>query len=152
MDDAIKMLDHQTDETTKQMLQHVIDKKKKFDKRKKIHVVTIWGTSLLSFTYFIYLYYFIVNPYSYSFAAMFSAFVNETTHLYWLLLVIGMFGFMNLMRKEKEKTEDEYHALRCEIIDKSKDLWKEEASWKNRHLVFEMIKKKYDINLFVENK
>jgi hypothetical protein len=59
---------------------------------------------------------------------------------------------MNIFREKKEKAEKEFHALRCEIIDKSKDLWKKEESWTSRHLVFEMMKKTFDINLYHENK
>ncbi|MGW9606608.1 DUF2663 family protein, partial [Heyndrickxia sporothermodurans] len=39
----------------------------------------------------------------------------------------------------------------CEIIDRSKDLWKNEA-WKSRNVVFEMMKEKYNINLYHESK
>ncbi|MEW8986220.1 MAG: DUF2663 family protein, partial [Bacillus sp. (in: firmicutes)] len=62
------------------------------------------------------------------------------------------YGLMNLFRNKRDKAEKEFHALRCEIIDKSKDLWRKEEAWSNRHLVFEMMKKNYDINLFHENK
>ena len=91
-------------------------------------------------------------PYSYSFASMFSAYVNNSLNLYIIVFVVGLYGLMNLLREKREKFEKEYHALRCEIIDKSKDLWKQEDQWKHRHLVFEMMKKNYDINLYHENK
>ena len=51
-----------------------------------------------------------------------------------------------------DKAEKEYQLLRCEIITKSKLLWEKESEWKNRHKVFEMMKKNYDINLYHENK
>lgn len=69
-----------------------------------------------------------------------------------LIFIIGLYGFMNLIRGKRDKAEKEFHALRCEIIDKSKDLWKKEDEWKNRHIVFEMMKENFDINLFHENK
>ena len=69
-----------------------------------------------------------------------------------LMAVIGLFGLMNVFRQKRDKAEKEFHLLRCEIIDKSKDLWGKEDQWKNRHIVFEMMKKNYDINLYHENK
>lgn len=69
-----------------------------------------------------------------------------------LILTIGLFGLMNLLKQKREKAEKEFHDLRREIVDKSKDLWKKEEAWKNRHQVFEMMKNNYDINLFYESK
>ncbi len=69
-----------------------------------------------------------------------------------LIVIFGLYGLMNVYRQKRDKAEKEFHALRCEIIDKSKDLWKKEDAWNNRHLVFEMMKQNYDINLYHENK
>ena len=152
MEASIKSLDDRTDEATKQMLQKLIERKRKFDRFKLRHLIVMWATIFIAFFYFIYLYYFVLEPYSNSFAAMFSVYINQSSNLYALIAVVGLYGLMNLLREKREKAEKEYHALRCEIIDKSKDLWKKEKEWKNRHLVFNMIKKTYDINLFHENK
>lgn len=152
MESEILLLDDKTDQATKQMLQKVVDKKRKFERLKFRHLIVMWATIILGFFYFIFLYKTILTPFSYSFAAMFSAFVDDSKHLYLLILLVGLYGFMNLLREKREKAEKEYHALRCEIIDKSKDLWKKEEEWKNRHKVFEMMKKNYDINLYHESK
>ncbi|MDQ0271113.1 YpbF family protein [Cytobacillus purgationiresistens] len=152
METAIMMLDERTDQATRQMLQKVVERKNKFDKLKEWHLLVMWAVVLLSFIYFAYLFYQVLQPYSYSFAAMFSVFVNQTFNLYCLITIIGLFGWMNVLRQKREKAEKEYQALRCEIIDKSKDLWKKEEEWKNRHIVYNMMKKNYDINLFHENK
>lgn len=152
MESEILLLDERTDEATKKMLQKVVDKKRKFDKLKLRHLFVMWTTIFLSFFYFYYLYKVVMIPYSYSFAAMFSDFVDHTSNLYMLVIIVGLYGLMNLLREKREKAEKEYHALRCEIIDKSKDLWKKEDEWKNRHKVFEMMKKNFDINLYHESK
>lgn len=152
MESSIIMLDERTDQATKQMLQKVIERKRKFDDLKSKHLIIMWSTVFSSFVYFYYLYLSIAIPYSYSFASMFSAFVGNSINFYCLIVIIGLFGFMNLLREKREKAEKEFHALRCEIIDKSKDLWKKEEAWNYRHLVFEMMKKNYDINLYHENK
>lgn len=152
MESSIQFLDDRTDKATKQMLQKVVERKRKFDIFTFRHLIVLWTTIFSAFIYLIFLYKTIGLPYSYSFAAMFSAFVGQTYNLYALIFIVGLYGLMNLLKEKKDKAEKEYHALRCEIIDKSKDLWKQEEAWKNRHLVFEMMKKNYDINLYHENK
>ncbi|UAC47104.1 YpbF family protein [Bacillus aquiflavi] len=152
MELPIKELDDRTDQATKEILQQVVEKKQKFDLYKRNHLIILWITLLISFFFLAYLYYTIIKPYSYSFAAMFSSFVNHTMNLYFLVIAVGSYGLMNLLRDKKEKAETEYHELRCEIIDKSKDLWKKDDAWGNRHFVFEMMKKYYGINLYHESK
>lgn len=151
MEESIKNLDERTDPATKELLQKVVMKKQKFDRYKKRHHYSIWCTMLLMTLYLIYLKMTVVQT-SVHFAAMFSAYVNDSINLYFLVLTVGSFGLMNLLKEKREKAEKEYHDLRCEIIDRSKDLWKKEDEWKNRHLVFEMMKQKYDINLYHESK
>jgi hypothetical protein len=152
MESPIKLLDDKTDPATKQILENVVKRKRKFDLYKKRHMVTIWVTISIVSLFFLYLYFTIAANYSYSFAAMFSSFVNDTNNLTFLAATVGMYGYMNLLKGKKEKAEKEFHDLRCEIVDRSKDLWNKEDAWKNRHLVFEMMKKNYDINLYHEKK
>jgi hypothetical protein len=152
MESSIIMLDERTDQATRKMLQKVVERKQKYDRLASRHLIVMWSTILISFFYFIYLYYYLFQPYSYSFSAIFSSYVNQTSNLYLLIFIIGLYGYMNLIRGKRDKAEKEFHALRCEIIDKSKDLWKKEDEWKNRHIVFEMMKENFDINLFHENK
>ena len=134
------------------MLENVRKRKEKFDKSKNLHTLFIWATITTTSIYFAYLYFTIAKLYSYSFAAMFSAFVNDSNNFTFLVVTVGLYGFMNVLRQKKEKKEKEYHELRCEIVDRSKDLWKKEVEWKNRHIVFEIMKKNYDINLYHEKK
>jgi hypothetical protein len=152
MESSIIRLDERTDQATRKMLQKVVERKEKYDRLASRHLIVMWSTILISFFYFIYLYYYLFQPYSYSFSAIFSSYVNQTSNLYLLIFIIGLYGYMNLIRGKRDKAEKEFHALRCEIIDKSKDLWKKEDEWKNRHIVFEMMKENFDINLFHENK
>jgi hypothetical protein len=152
MESAIILLDEHTDQATKQMLQSVIERKKKFDIAKKQHIVSIWASMSSAALLFLYLYFFIAYPYSYSFFAMFSVFVDNFNHFIFLVATFGFYGYMIFLKQKRDKAEKEYQGLRCEIIDRSKDLWKQEAAWKNRHKVFEMMKKNYDINLYHENK
>lgn len=152
MESAIIELDHRTDQATRQMLQKVVEKKRKFDKLKVLHLNIMWAVVISSFLYLLLLYKNVMEPFSYSFSAMFSAFVNMPFNMYFLVFIVALYGFMNLLKEKREKAEKEFNALRCEIIDKSKDLWKKDEEWKNRHTVFEMMKKSFDINLYHENK
>ncbi|WP_064090996.1 DUF2663 family protein [Rossellomorea aquimaris] len=136
-----------TDLATKQMLHNLIDRKQKFDKAKTMHMYTLYLTIFLSFFFLYYLSKYVLAPYSYSFSAMLSVFVSNSLHLYILLIVVALFGATKVLYEKKEKKESEYHALRCEVIDRSKDLWKEDA-WRMRHKVFEKMKTEHDINLF----
>lgn len=151
MEEPIKNLNHYTDEATKQMLQKVVERKRKYDKLYFQHLIVMWLTIGFTAIFLYYLYKNIASVYSYSFAQMFSVFIQNSFHLYAMMVIFALFGFMNVLREKRDKAEKEFHALRCEIIDKSTDLWRDEG-WKERHKVFEMMKKLYDINLYHENK
>lgn len=139
-----------TDPTTKQMLQSLINKKLKYNKYKVAHFLLFSTTMLFGFFTF-YLFYKTISKLSYSVYDAFSAVLNTDYFLYLLFIVFALFGGVKIIYEKKEKLEIEFHNLRCEIIDKSKDLWKEE-NWKQRHTIFEQMKAKYDINLYHESK
>lgn len=151
MDTPIQQLDY-TDQATKQMLENVRKRKKKFDDIKKWHYLSVYATLFFAFIFTVYFYITFVKPFSFSFLAMLSAVLNDAAAVYLLAFTIVGFGAMNLLKQQKEKKEKEYQELRCEIVDRSKDLWKKEEEWKNRHIVFEIMKKQYDINLYHEKK
>ncbi len=152
MDTSNLLLDDKMDKATKKILENVIKRKKKFDKYKKRHTLAIWGTLIPAFLYINYLYFTIAKVYSYSFAAMFSAFVKDSSNLIFLFVTIGMYGWMNLMKEKMDKAEKEFHELRCEIVERSKDLWGTEEEWKNRHVVFDLMNKNFEINLYHQKK
>ncbi|MFK9095370.1 DUF2663 family protein [Bacillus salipaludis] len=151
MDSPIQLLEH-TDQATKQMLENVRKRKVKFDNLKKWHYISIYLTLFFAFIFFVYFYFNIAGHHSYSFLAIISAALNDTFNMFVLTMTLIGLGAMNLLKQQKEKKEKEYQELRCEIVDRSKDLWKREEEWKNRHVVFEIMKKQYDINLYHEKK
>lgn len=151
MEESIRNLENWTDEATREMLQNVIKRKRKFDKYEKRHLFTVWSTIFVFVVYGVNLYITVYIPYSYSAEDLFSAYLSLPNNGFYLFFIFGLLGYMNVLKKKVDKYEKEYHALRCEIIDKSTDLWQGKA-WEKRHLVFEVMKKKYDINLYHENK
>lgn len=144
-------IDNHTDETTKQMLLNLIEKKLKYTRYKNIHFLITTTAILYGFFAFYVIYKIGVEPYRHSVLDGFSAFVNNSHFLTLIMIAFVFFGSVKIIYDKKEKYEKEYHALRCEIIEKSKDLWKGEG-WKERHKVFEKMKKIYDINLYHESK
>lgn len=152
MEPAIILLDDKTDQAAKQMLQNVVVRKKKFEALKKKHLHSLWATMIIAALFLIYLYLYIVVPYSYSFFKMFSIFVDDFRHYLFLAAAAGIYGYMMVVKKKMDKAEKEFQLLRCEIINKSKQLWEKEEEWKSRHKVFDMMKKNFDINLYHENK
>jgi hypothetical protein len=151
MNSKIIMLENWTDQATKQMLHNLIERKQKFDNFKKRHLILMWTSVFISFLFMYYLSRVLFNPYSFSFEALVSAFVSSSLFINLSLLCIGLFGATKVLYTKKEKAEKEYHELRCEIIDRSKDLWKDEA-WKKRHKIYELMKSEWDINLYHESK
>jgi hypothetical protein len=141
----------QTDQATKQMLQNLVNRKIKFDRLKQQHILLLTISVFYSFGCLYFLYYRILEPYSYSFSEIFSILVGDNTHLLFIFLAIGLFGATKVLYDKKEKAEKEYHELRCEIVDRSKDLWKNDA-WASRYIVFEIMKAKFNINLYHESK
>lgn len=152
MEEPIKLLDDRTDLATKQMLDNVVKRKRKFEKAKLKHHLSIAATLIMTGLFLFYTYQTIVLSYSYSFYAMFSAFVQKGANFYFLIATFSLYGAMIIYKEQRDKKEKEFHELRCEIVDRSKDLWKKEEEWKSRHLVFEMMKREYDINLYHEKK
>ncbi|MGG1691574.1 YpbF family protein [Bacillus ginsengihumi] len=151
MEPSIVNLNEQTDEATKQMLQHVVDRKYKFERLKKKHQLILWTSILYTFLWSFCLFYFFVRPYSYTLFELFEVVFNHQLYIFSLLLIVCLWGMSKILFDKKEKAEKEFQDLRCEIIDRSKDLWKGEA-WKKRHEIFEMMKTQYDINLYHESK
>lgn len=151
METRLPVMDRHTDPATRQLLSYLISKKLKFNRYKTIHVSLLYVSAIYGMIVLYTGYKRIVIPHDYSFMHVFSAFLEKGTYHYLFLLAAGLFGAVKIMYDKKEKAEKEFHALRCEIIDRSKDLWKEEG-WKQRHTIFEQMKKMYDINLYHETK
>ena len=66
------------------------------------------------------------------------------------LAVFGTYWQFFLTRKSFEEAEEEYEALRMDVLNRSTELWSTEEQWEMRHLVFEFMKEQFDINLYYE--
>jgi hypothetical protein len=133
------------------MLQNLIERKRKLD---KLHKKQMFFLSLFFLYTFLFIYLFykkLLIPYSDSAFQIISSFFDSRMMMLLLLAGAALLGAVKIFRDQKDKAEEEFHALRCEIIDKSKDLWKNDA-WENRHKIFEMMERKFGINLYHESK
>jgi len=148
----IEMLNNHTDPVTKQMLQSVVDKKRKLENfenyANQFRVYTFACLAL----FLIYLTLFIIQPNISSIGSIISLFLDNIFHLIVILLITTGYATVRYFDKKADKADDEFHALRCEIISKSTDLWPRPTSWSEREQVFEIMKHEYDINLYTENK
>ncbi|RWR15007.1 DUF2663 family protein [Siminovitchia fortis] len=151
MDKIMLTLDEQVDEATKRMIQHLIEKKMKYDHYKNTHFFILSFFILYCLTLLFICYTLVIVPNGYSIMNSITALLG-TNHLILLfLMAVLLFGALKFYFEKKEKAETEFHDLRCEIIEKSQDIWNEEH-WPSRHRVFDEMKKKYDINLYYESK
>jgi len=142
--------DH-TDQTTKQMLQNLINKRIKYNRYKNLHFLMLTTAFVFGLFVFYFFYRTTIETSTNSILDTFSIFIKKNHFLTLFFVAFTLFGSVKVIFEKKEKYEKEYHALRCEIIDKSKDLWKDDK-WKQRHRVFEQMKNKYDINLYHQSK
>ncbi|HET7578587.1 MAG TPA: DUF2663 family protein [Bacillales bacterium] len=83
----------------------------------------------------------------FSLAAFSAAFSDP---FLWILAAALLFGFFHLQHvsKKYEDADEDFEELRCELVDRSEELWSDPEQWKNRHHVFLYLEKEYRINLF----
>jgi hypothetical protein len=151
MEKLIKELPY-TDETTKVMLQELIEKKVKFDnaeKNHRYHVIISFGLAII-LLYNVYQSLKHLDVLQLDILQM--VFSQNHFDLIILILLILDFAWLKVAKGKLTKLETEFHQLRIEIADKSKDLWRSDEAWKGRNHVFSVLKDKYDINLYYESK
>ncbi|MFV2050912.1 YpbF family protein [Metabacillus sp. YM-086] len=148
----IQQLKNHTDEPTKQMLNNLVEKKRKFEKYKLKCFRAQFVTFILLMGFIAYLYVFIIKPTGGQADAFFHLLFDGEMNIFFVLLIVGGYATAQYFKKKEDKAETEYQNLRCEVIRKSAELWPQPTQWQNRHEVFKMMKSEFDINLFHESK
>jgi len=82
---------------------------------------------------------------------MISVLINDVYHYIFVGILVTVHYRIKFIDKKAEKAEKEYNALRCEIIQRSEELWPEGEKRNNRHRFFKEMLEKHDINLYYEN-
>ncbi|MCJ7839434.1 YpbF family protein [Lederbergia sp. NSJ-179] len=139
------------DPITKRILQNLIDRKKKLNHYKQLHFFLLTGALLFSLVIFYFIFHTTVIPHQSSMLDLISIFLQQSKFIYFMLIAAALFGAVKITFEKMQKSEQEFHTLRCEVIDKSGDLWKGDR-WGERHKVYEQMKNKYDINLYHQSK
>jgi len=151
LEDAIRMLNHHTDEATKRTLQLLVEKKRKQDTFKKREWRWRISCCITLGIFLIYIYFFIFR-HAPSYSDGISYFFDRSIH-FWIVMFIGVqIGMIKYLLYKKDKAEKEYHDLRKEMVKRSDDYWSKPVDWKQRHQVFDLMKKEFDINLYHETK
>jgi hypothetical protein len=148
----IQLLNGHTDEPTKKMLHHLVERKNKLETYKNKCFRAQFITFILLMGFIVYLYAFIIKPTGGQLEVIFHTLFDGTYHILVVLLIVGGYATAQYYKKKEEKAETEYHNLRCEVIRKSTELWPQPIQWQKRHEVFSMMKNEFDINLFHESK
>ncbi|MEW5321872.1 YpbF family protein [Geobacillus thermoleovorans] len=136
------------DEVAKEMLMAVIEKKKKWERLEKRTLLLQAAAFVGLAVFFLYI---LAKAASFgTWGERIAWFFAAPVHVFILLLLSTVYWAGVYYKGKSEKAEDDFHALRCEIIQKSIDLWKDEEQWNGRHRLFEWMKREYDINLYYE--
>ncbi|NNU90400.1 MULTISPECIES: YpbF family protein [Anoxybacillus] len=139
------------DEVTKAILQRMITHKREWEDMKKRMK---WSFILFLFSlalFGLYIYQTVVIPNHSSTERMIVAAIDNE-RIFWFTAFVGSLGwFVSFCKKKSDKAEQDFHALRCEFIQKSSELL-EKRTWEKRHVLYEWMKETYDITLYHENK
>ena len=93
---------------------------------------------------------FTLIPYWNNLGMIIRRFLAGSDHLFLLLLSIVSYATFQKIHQTCEKKEEEFHSLRCEVIQRSEELWGQNHL-DIKYQIFEEMKKSYGINLYYEN-
>ncbi|MGO4888214.1 DUF2663 family protein [Anaerobacillus sp. MEB173] len=121
------------------------EKEEKYEKRK-----IRWSYTTIAFVVAALLYSFYVKMYGtgYLSGSPIQFFINDFWMKVFAISIAGSFFQVHMMDRKYEKAEKEFEELRTEIIERSSELWSDPEQWNNRHIVYEVFKETYDINLY----
>ncbi|WP_461202627.1 DUF2663 family protein [Anoxybacillus sp. TBDG-1] len=139
------------DEVTKAILKRVMAHKKEWnDMKKRMQLSFI--LFLLSLALFgLYMYQTFVISHRTSIERIMMALINDERTFSFAVFVGSLAWLVFFYKKKSDKAEQDFHALRCEFIQKSSELLPERA-WEKRHVLYEWMRETYDIQLYHENK
>ncbi|SCA86533.1 hypothetical protein BGLY_2710 [Bacillus glycinifermentans] len=144
---ALDQLDRFTDEPTKQMLRGLIKRKEKYENYRKQSLKWLVAAAVCAVSFCL----FAVGK-GLGRNGILAELLNDSIYLFWILAAAFAYSTAHYFKKKEEKAEGDFHKLRCEIIQKSTDLWPQPEEWKSRETVFKVMKQHYDINLYFESK
>lgn len=139
------------DEVKKVIFTNLIESKISYNKAKKTENQWKYTSFFFLACFILYFTYFTLLPAWPLPNKMLALFLDDRNHLFLILLCVGSFGIFGICRKKYDKADKEFHALRCEVIRRSEELWPTDREWEERFKLYEWIEKEHDINLYHEN-
>nr|WP_059282959.1 DUF2663 family protein [Bacillus coahuilensis] len=91
------------DQTTLQLLNFVIDKKRKFDEAKKRQLELVLAWFCLTILYTVYVVKTLLLPYRYSFLDLFNQLMTNQLSTFGLLAILFCLFAFKLLKEQKEK-------------------------------------------------
>lgn len=149
MNDYIKKLKY-TDHATKVMLNKLVEKKIAFEKHQLNFLILLSVTLVITLGFIIYIYV-TVSQLDEN-LSIFTVLTSKQSNIYLFVILLGCYLYLGTFASKRDEAEEEFFALRNEIIDKSSDLWGDPEFWRNRHLDYQVLKDQFDINLYYESK
>lgn len=139
------------DEVGQVIIKDLCELKKKHDKKEAELKFYKGGLLLASVLFLVYVLFFSVVPYRFHFNSMITVLINNVNNYFFIALIVTFFYRMKFIEKKAESAEKEYNALRCEVIQRTEELWPDGERRQKRHLFLKEMKDKYNINLYYEN-
>ena len=136
-----------TSDVMMEILKRLVESKKKEKKYETIHFW--WGLTtllclLLAGCYVYWSKLMVTN----TFITSLQALTSDIFFMVFVIIIVLCLLQLKYSKKKFEKAEKEFESLRMEVIERTVELWENEEHWKNRHKVFEVMEKEYDINLY----
>ncbi|HHY71651.1 MAG TPA: DUF2663 family protein [Bacillus bacterium] len=142
---------HYLDEVGQVIIKDLLQLKRKFDK-KEAELRFYKLAFLVIVAFFIgYLLFFIVMPYRFHYGMMISLLVNNVYHYLFIAVIVTIHSRLKFVEKKADMAEKDFNTLRCEVIQRSEELWPDGEKRKQRHHFFIEMKEKYNINLYYES-
>jgi hypothetical protein len=129
------------------VLGQLVEKKAEKDRWKK--AINQWGLSMIFVVIatFVYLYFYKISTAATYDNPLLLLFGDEMVWICMAYLILSSFH-MIWMKKKYKKADDDFEAIRSDFIDRNEEWWSDEEQWNMRHVVFEFMKKEYNINIF----
>ena len=137
-----------TDFATKVTLDSLVKKKVKYENADQNYRMTLYFLFFILAAFLINSYW-LINSRILRVDELYLLLTKDILNFWLIILFTLAFCWLVAMKKKSGKLETEFEELRSEVIDKSSDFW-QDTSWDNRHIVFNMIEEKYQINLFFD--
>lgn len=143
-----EQFDKQISEVTRISLNELITRKQEKNRCQRAEIKAVFFLMVMFIIFLLYTS--IMKPTFLSYFTLGSLQMLASDPIMLLCGASMLFGFMQIQyySKKYKEADNDYESLRCELIDRSEELWPNTEQWNNRHLFFAFMNEEYDINLY----